>query len=236
MNWKLSPSDFAFLWDECRRCYYLKIVRGFNRPFSPFPKIFNVIDGQMRAFYGGRRTESVLPVMPPGRFATEERWVESATITVPGRKSTCYIKGKIDAVVAFDDATHGLVDFKTSSVKGEYLSKYGRQLHAYVYALEHAANPSAFSLSPITSMGLLVFEPQKISTATELTMDDIMKLTPMGLGMTGPTSWTPIEKDQAGFMQFIDEMLGILDAEGPPPAGMTCEWCKYRAKSRENLL
>lgn len=23
----LAPSDFAFLWDECPRCFYLKVVR-----------------------------------------------------------------------------------------------------------------------------------------------------------------------------------------------------------------
>ena len=31
--WKLSPSDFAFLWQECKRCFYLKNVTGFQRPW-----------------------------------------------------------------------------------------------------------------------------------------------------------------------------------------------------------
>ena len=43
-NWKLSPSDFAFLWEECKRCFYLKVARGFYRPRTPFPGIFSVID------------------------------------------------------------------------------------------------------------------------------------------------------------------------------------------------
>jgi hypothetical protein len=40
-NWTLSPSDFAFLWEECKRCFYLKIVSGFRRPGGPMPKILN---------------------------------------------------------------------------------------------------------------------------------------------------------------------------------------------------
>ena len=46
-NWKLSPSDFAFLYEECSRCFYLKIARDYQRPRGPFPKIFTIIDGLM---------------------------------------------------------------------------------------------------------------------------------------------------------------------------------------------
>jgi hypothetical protein len=49
-NWKLSPSDFAFLWEECQRCFYLKVVRQFYRPWSPMPKIFTKIDGIMKRY------------------------------------------------------------------------------------------------------------------------------------------------------------------------------------------
>jgi hypothetical protein len=27
----LAPSDFAFLWDECPRCFYLKVIRRLDR-------------------------------------------------------------------------------------------------------------------------------------------------------------------------------------------------------------
>ena len=50
-NWILNPSDFAFLWEECKRCFYLKIVSGFRRPGGPMPKIFNIIDEQMKTHF-----------------------------------------------------------------------------------------------------------------------------------------------------------------------------------------
>lgn len=30
--WKLSPSDFGFLWQECPRYFWLKVREGFRRP------------------------------------------------------------------------------------------------------------------------------------------------------------------------------------------------------------
>jgi len=33
---KLSPSDFAFLWEQCKRCFYLKVVHGIRQPSMPF--------------------------------------------------------------------------------------------------------------------------------------------------------------------------------------------------------
>ena len=53
-NWKLSPSDFVFLYEECKRCFYLKVARDYQRPRGPFPKIFTIIDGLMKDFFDGR--------------------------------------------------------------------------------------------------------------------------------------------------------------------------------------
>ena len=44
-NWKLSPSDFAFLYEECSRCVYLKVARDYQRPRGPFPNAFMMTDG-----------------------------------------------------------------------------------------------------------------------------------------------------------------------------------------------
>ncbi len=41
---KLSPSDLTFLWDECPRCFYLKVTGRLSRPSTAFPSIFSSID------------------------------------------------------------------------------------------------------------------------------------------------------------------------------------------------
>ena len=145
---KLSPSDLTFLWDECPRCFYLKVVHQFNRPWSPFPKIFNRIDKLMKDHFEGKPTSSISPELPEGVVKYGEKWVTSEPISLPNHEKTCYIKGKFDTVVAFNDGTYGVVDFKTSEAKPSHIPFYSRQLHAYTYALEHPA-PGKFTLSPI---------------------------------------------------------------------------------------
>jgi len=65
-NWKLSPSDFAFLWEECKRCFYIKVADGFQRPRPPIPKIFTRIASEMPKFFANKRTESLLNILPKG--------------------------------------------------------------------------------------------------------------------------------------------------------------------------
>ena len=48
--WQLSSSGLTFLWDECPRRFYLKVVQKFTRPFSPMPAIFNRIDKLTKDF------------------------------------------------------------------------------------------------------------------------------------------------------------------------------------------
>jgi len=37
--WFLSPTDLSFLWQECPRCLYRKVVLGQPRPRAPFPAL-----------------------------------------------------------------------------------------------------------------------------------------------------------------------------------------------------
>ena len=70
-SWKLSPSDLTFLWDECPRCFYLKVVNGFNRPSLPMPKIFTRIDLIMKGYYAGKPSSALSPIYRRARFALE---------------------------------------------------------------------------------------------------------------------------------------------------------------------
>ncbi len=222
--YKLSPSDFAFLWQECKRCFYLKIVEGFNRPAMAFPSIFGVIDIEMRKHFMSQRTSALSPDLPPGTVAYGEKWVQSAPISRPGRSATAYIKGKLDAVIQFDDGSYGVIDFKTSDIKTAHVQLYSRQLRAYAYALE---NPGAslLALSPVSSLGLLAFTPEHFSS--EEASRSLL---------TGSLRWFPISRNDESFLSFIDEVLGVLDLPEAPPPDPKCVWCQYRAESRQNGL
>ena len=224
--WKLSPSDFAFLWDECPRCFYLKVVLGFPRPRPLMPKVFGQIDEQMKACCDGRRTETLAPEMPAGVFEVGEHWVESQPLDVhlPDTIHRCRIRGPFGSGIRLDDGGYAVVDFKTSERGAEHLTLYARQLHAYAYALEHPA-PGSFALGPITRLGLLVFEPETFAREAD------------GLGaLTGGLRWIEIPRDDGRLFGFLAEMLSVLERPDPPGGAPLCDWCVYRDASRRTGL
>lgn len=220
-NWTLSPSDFAFLWEECKRCFYLKVSRNFPRPRTVIPGIFRTIDEEMKVWYAGRQTSDAMPFLSPGVIDSSVSWVQSVPLSVPGHTSTCTIKGKLDAVARFSDHTYAVIDFKTSAPRSPHTTLYDRQLHAYALSLENAA-PGSPALSPVTKLGLVVFEPQTFSGADNRLAS-----------LSGPVRWIEIRRDDTSFLAFLKDVLDILELPKPPDSAPSCEWCRYRDRSRE---
>ena len=220
-SWKLSPSDFAFLWEECKRCFYLKVARGFYRPRTPFPGIFSVIDRLMNEYFNGRPNAEISETLPPGLVKYGESWVESRPIALPGRASTCFIRGRFDSVLEFEDGSYGIIDFKTTSTQSDHLPLYTRQLHAYTYALERAA-PGNLALSPITRLGLVCVEP-----------DELVRDAQGRISYTGNVEWKEMPRDDAAFDAFLGEVVTLLDLPEPPAPGRRCEFCRYRTAARK---
>lgn len=223
-NFKLSPSDFAFLWDECKRCFYLKVAGGFPRPSQPFPKIFGIIDTCMKNWYEKKRSEDMAEGVPPGVVEFGDGWVESEPLTLPGHASSCYIRGIFDSVIKLDDGGYAVIDFKTTEMRASSLAKYSRQLHAYALALE---NPSKgnMALSPVTGLGLLVYQPVKFSQAnTE------------SASLEGTLTWHGIKRDDGKFREFLGEVMTVLELPEAPKAASGCSMCKYREASRRTGL
>jgi len=218
--WTLSPSEFGFLWQECKRCYYLKVTRKFARP-GIFPKIFTVIDGEMRARFDRQRTEQAAPMLPPGEFDCREQWVQSEPILLPDRDVQVVLRGKLDAFVRFDDGSFAVVDFKTSQQSDRNIDTYTRQLSAYAYALENAA-VGQLALKPVRRIGLLVFEPKSFSSAKEAAQ------------LIGSLTWAEIPRDDATFLKFLGEVAAALEFATPPPPASGCLWCTYRETARQS--
>lgn len=96
-SFRLAPSDFAFLWEECKRCFYLKAHKKLFRPRAPFPTIFGAIDLSMKKHLRGLPTQQLLPQMRKGTFLCEDNdaWVECTPFTPPGRDTSIYIRGMV---------------------------------------------------------------------------------------------------------------------------------------------
>ena len=218
MNYKLSPSDLTFLYEGCKRCFYLKMVHNIAQPSIPLPSIFAQIAGLLKNHYDGKQTSELHVDIPPGTVSHGEKSVRSQIIQLPKHNDTCYISGRFDIVVSFEDGTYGVIDFKTSNPNTESANLYSRQLHAYAYALEHPDH-GALALYPVTKLGLLYFYPSSID------QQGIERLS-----YEADITWVEIKKDEQSFLNFIDELLDVLESPAAPEHSPDCRWCKYTQK------
>jgi len=207
----ISPSTLSFLAEECRRCHYLEAHRLRQRPRTPMPTIFTKIDAAMKEHLA--QNEQILdPGLPPFRIMEQDRRVTSAPIPVPGTDVDLIIRGNYDSLLYFADGILGVVDWKTSRVRDDLAAKYARSLHAYAYALEH---PAFGSPCLIGRLGLGVFEPLGFKTTSE------------NAHLVGSLSWLPIQRDDATFIAYLEDVGRILAQPEAPRASASCPFCSY---------
>ena len=206
--YKLSPSDFAYLYEECKHCYYLKVRKGISRPMMPMPGVFSAINTRLQGGLIGKDLQFLSPLLPAGLVESQEGFVESKI--VPGTQ--VFIKGKYDLLVLQPDGTYMLVDFKLSQPSEDKIPKYQTQLQAYHYAFLH---PAHGEVKNITKMGLVIMYPDQVKFEGGRAIMDF------------PPKWLEIEINNEKFLDFISGVSSLL--EGPtPPENPNCQWCKYR--------
>lgn len=207
-KYKLSPSDFAYLYEECKCCYYLKIKHGIQRPSSPFPGVFSALNTRLQGMLIGKNLKELSDLLPEGLVESQEGFVESA----PVAGTNLFIKGKYDLLVKQADGTYLIVDLKISNPTDEKIAKYQTQLQAYHYAFEHPANGEP---KEVTKMGLIVMYPDRVKFAKGEAF------------LSFPPKWLEIEIKKNDFVNFIQGIQKLLD--GPvPPEESNCRWCQYR--------
>ena len=206
--YKLSPSDFAYLYEECKLCYYLKVKYNIYQPSKPMPGIFGAINSRLQGALIGQDLRTLSPTLPEGRVESQEEFVESQSVP----DTRVYLKGKYDLLVKRPDGTYLIVDFKLSEPKEEKITMYRTQLQAYKFALEH---PASGKPKPVTQMGLVVMYPDKAKFERGQAM------------LNFPPKWLSIPEDMPAFLKFMREINDLLT--GPTPKeSPACLWCKYR--------
>lgn len=209
-NYKLSPSDFKYLWEDCKFCFYQKVKNG-NAYYGPFPAIFGRLNTLLQDSVMGKSLKDIDPKLPGGTIEFQEGFLKSQPI--PGAQD-CYISGRFDVMTKLDDGTYGVIDFKITKPDEEQIQKFSSQLHAYKFALE---NPAIGEPVKISKIGLISVSPESIEHK-----DGKFVFT------TSPT-WHPIEEDMEGFFGLIREISNLLN--GPvPKLNETCQLCNYREK------
>ena len=208
--YKLSPSDFAYLWEECKFCYYQKVKNGIVYS-GIFPSMFTKINNLLQGSIMGMDIKTLIPELPTGVIAVEEGFLRSKPI--PG--TNVYLSGRFDILTKLEDGSYGLIDFKITTPEEEkILKKYTSQLHAYKYALE---NPAEGKSEKISMMGAISVNPEE------------MKIQNGKIVFTAAPRYHRVEENMDKFLDMMKEISDFLN--GPePPEGKECMLCKYRNK------
>jgi hypothetical protein len=218
--YNLSPSDLTFLWDGCKRCFYLKVKHNIVYRGS-FPGMFGKMGDLTSNYFLDKPASEISPDLPAGIVKYREKWVKSIPISFPGTSAQCVIKGRFDAIMAFEDGSYGIIDYKTSDASEEKAAFYSRQLSAYAYALENPA-PGALSISPITHLGLFIITPNRFA-----------RMPDGELAFGTRTTWMDVPRDDATFLGFLKGVVTLLDAPTPPDPAGDCGLCNYRKNYNE---
>lgn len=127
------------------------------------------------------------------RIEGQGRWVRSEHLPSSDGGLPLTISGIYDSMLILGDGSRAICDFKTSPVKQELVEKYGRQLHAYAWAVER---PQLGPSVRIDRLGLAVFEPR------EFTLED-----GNAASLSGSFTWMEIHRDDCTFRAFLGRSL-----------------------------
>ena len=210
---KLSPSDFAFLYEECKLCYWLKVKQGIFQPSMPMPGVFSAINTRIQSTFLKKNLQTLSKSLPEGTVVIQEGWVES--IPVPG--TNVYFKGKYDLLAKDKNGDHVLIDLKISQPGADKIERYKTQLAAYKFALE---NPRVGKGIPISKMGLLIVYPEGVSFKDDK------------IYMEFPPIWMEVPYDGKEFFAFMGEIDKLLSGPAPEES-KSCKWCMYRHLGEE---
>jgi len=217
----VTPSDITFLWSDCPKCFYQKVVQKRPRPAGIFPKVFNKIDNAMKNCYVDKNLREISPGFPDAVFKYPEQWVQSKPLVITGKDIQIVFRGKVDGILEYAELGSdgkpvcGVPDLKTAIVDDSVLQLYGLALHTYCYCLENPA-PGEFAASNVEKLGLIVFEPNDFehNPGEE----------PM---LHGEHHWIEFEKDMESFKSWMKTLAKVLSQESPPEATESCAYCNY---------
>lgn len=211
----LSPSDLSYFWSDSKVGFYDKYVLQIQRPKQAFPSVFNTIDLTMKDCFDKVDSSTIVKGAPQGKITHEEIHVQSKLITLGDYKIG--FKGKIDCLLASEDDTYYVVDYKTTHISEKLQNIYFLQLMAYAYCLE---NPLVGQAKKISGLGLIVFQPSSFEF-----MPGQNKAS-----LNGELAWVKINFDKNKFKLWLkNDLQTLLHAprEKLFVSGMDKSWEKY---------
>ena len=143
--YKFSPSEFAFGYQGCKRCYYDTKVRNITLT-TRFPSVFSKLDKLQKNFYQNQSSKIIDSSLEEGIIITEDADRTQKSKVLKDKKGRpFYLSGRLDAYIKHKDS-YTIVDFKVTDINPKSIDSYRAQLQCYSLLFE---NPDDKSLKLI---------------------------------------------------------------------------------------
>ena len=158
-----SPSEFAFGFEYCQKCYYDKKVHGIELR-TPFPSIFAKFDSLQKNYYHTKSSKLISPDLEEGEIVANYNKMLYSEVLYDNKKRPFTMSGKIDGYIKHKNS-FTVIDFKTTSINEKKIDTYTTQLQSYALIMQKPRKDS-LKLDPIKKLGIFCFDPSNISATS----------------------------------------------------------------------
>ena len=153
-----SPSEFAFGYSGCKRCYYDLKVNNIRINFG-FPSIFSKIDSIQKKFYHNKPSKYLnTNKVPEGIIKTDYAKLHKSEVLYDQKDRAFQLRGKIDAYIDHKDF-FSIIDFKVTNINEKKSLTYMTQLNSYAIMFEKPdQNYLKLEITPALEMSTQYFE------------------------------------------------------------------------------
>jgi hypothetical protein len=211
-----SPSEFAFGFASCQKCYYDKKVNGIEIKL-PFPFIFSKLDSLQKKYYHAKSSKLISQDLEEGEIIADYNKMIYSEILYDNKKRPFTMSGKIDGYIKHKNS-FTVIDFKTTTISEKKIDVYATQLQSYALIMQRPRKDS-LKLDPIKKLGIFCFDPSGISAAEGKDCNIYMN-----------TKWFEIRKDDQSLIKYISKILDILNSNQTPKSNPYCGLCNFRNK------
>lgn len=207
-----SPSEFAFGYERCKRCYYDQKVNNIKVSL-PFPPVFSKLDVLQKNFYHDKSSDLLGGKIAPGVIKTDYSKTQKSKILEDNKGRKFQLKGRIDAYVKHKD-NFSIIDFKVTDIDEKKIDTYATQLLAYAIMFDQP-DVGFLKLNPIKDLGIFCFEPDTIVDHQNVP------------NFKMKTQFYLIERDDKKMFEFITMVIDMLEGKNPT-SKEKCSICKVR--------
>ena len=210
-----SPSEFAFGYSGCKRCYYDLKVNDIRINFG-FPTIFSKIDSIQKKFYHNKSSKFLNSnKVPDGIIKTDYAKLHKSEILYDQKDRPFQLRGKIDAYIDHKDF-FSIIDFKVTNINEKKSLTYMTQLNSYAIMFENP-DQNYLKLNPVKNLGIFCFEPESLK----------LENTP-ALEMS--TQYFEIKRNDDLYLKFITDVIDFLEGD-IPSLNNDCSLCNLKLET-----